>query len=428
MLHLSFDGWKCFFRVSLPSREDLQKLPQYELTSPLSYEPQRRYDSRRVRGPEDTSAVTVEEWRARLGFPSYPVTEQTLKNTTHMVTSLQAKTRRDHYKTRVWALRPKRINDTMYSDTFFSHIPSCRGYKMFQLFAFKRSKLTVIKLMKRERQAPECYEDVIRDIGAPNRTVTDNATVLTGVRWTTINRKYCIETGLSVPYHQHQNFAEGEGGNFKFALLKLFHYTPHAPISYWCYAAEFLDLVRRHLSKISLRGRSGHEMIFGETSDISIFRFRWFQPVWYYCPTVSFPTDKMRPGFFLGIAQGTGDGFSYIILPVDKLSDISETRNPPTVVRSVVRSRSLSELETDAPRCVDTRSGFRFENRLGDELFGSEELTPHRSVDTAADDDLLPLVFPTSLSLLTTTCQHAHARLILLSWTLLLVQRRWMRT
>jgi len=150
------------------------------------------------------------------------VTAATLGNTTQMVQTLQAETReylRDHYKTRVWALRPKRINDICYSDTFFSSTVSIRGYKCFQMFAFKHSKFNVIKLMRREAQAPEAYKDLIREHGAPNRTVTDNAKVLTGHKWTSINRRYCIESGFTVPHHQHQNYSEGEGGNFKFAML-----------------------------------------------------------------------------------------------------------------------------------------------------------------------------------------------------------------
>ena len=100
----------------------------------------------------------------------------------------------DYYKTRVWALKPNRIDDVLYSDTFFSSVLSIRTFKCFQLFAFKKTKLTTIRLMRRESQAPEAYEDVIRGIGAPNRTVTDNAQVCKSTRWVTINRRFCIET------------------------------------------------------------------------------------------------------------------------------------------------------------------------------------------------------------------------------------------
>ena len=376
---MHFDGFKCYFRIQKPTANDMQKYEIIELTSSQPYEPQSRRFSRRA---PRRKAADINDWRAKLGFPTFEVTEATLSNTTQMVQTLQAETReymRDHYKTRVWALRPRRINDTCYSDTFFSSTVSIRGFKCFQMFAFKRSKFDAIKLMRREAQAPEAYEDIIREFGAPNKTVTDNAQVLTGHKWTSINRRYCIETGLTVPHHQHQNYSEGEGGNFKFALLKLMHNTKHAPLSYWCFAANFLDKVRRFLSKQSLEGRCANEMINGDTPDISIFRFPWFTPIWYYCPTVSFPQDKMLPGFFLDIAENTGDGFSYVILPVNNISDIPTTRNPVTLVRSVVRNRDLSI--NLAPRCVETREGFKFYNRDNVEILGDEELN-------IAEDDL----------------------------------------
>ena len=369
---MHFDGWKCYFRCKKPTARDLTSYPIVELTSDLPYLPQRRYSRR---APCDISPDVV-TWRARLGYPTFECTKATMLHCTSFVKTLQAETReymRDHYKTRVFATRPRRINDVCYSDTFFSSLRSIRGYKCFQLFAFKLSKFDKVILMKREACAPTAYEDLIRSIGAPNKTVTDNASVLTGVTWTNINRKYCIETGLTVPHHQHQNYSEGVGGNFKFAVLKLLHNTPHAPLSYWCYAANFLDKTRRFLSQPKLGGKSGFEMIKGETGDISIFRFSWFEPIWFYNPSVSFPKDKIQPGFFLDIAENTGDGFSYEILPVLLIKDIPIRRNPVTLVRSVVRQRNLVTSD-DAPRCVKSLTGFKFFNRNGDELFGTEEV------------------------------------------------------
>ena len=115
--------------------------------------------------------------------------------------------------------------------------------------------------MKREAEAPAAYEDVICFIGAHNKMVTNNAKVCTGIKWTTISRHFCIESGLSVPHHQHQNYAENCGGNFKRAVLRLLHLTPHAPLSYWCFAAEFLDKARGHWSKPPLSGASGLQML-----------------------------------------------------------------------------------------------------------------------------------------------------------------------
>ena len=183
------------------------------------------------------------------------MTKTALENTTQFIKTLEAETRKYvccHKHTSAFALRPQQIDDVLYSDTFFSSIRSIRGYKMFQLFCYKKSKLNVLQLMQKETEAPAMYEDTIIDFGAPTKTVTNNANVATGTRWKNDNQKYCIQSGHTVPYMQQQNYAEGEGGNFKHALMKLFHNTPHAPKEYWCYGPSFLDTVRCRLSKSSI--------------------------------------------------------------------------------------------------------------------------------------------------------------------------------
>ena len=42
----------------------------------------------------------------------------------------------------------------------------------------------------------------------------------------------------------------------------------------------------------------------------------------------------MEPGFMLDIAENTGDGFSYVLLPVRSYVDILTQLNPTTLVRS----------------------------------------------------------------------------------------------
>ena len=73
-------------------------------------------------------------------------------------------------------------------------------------------------------------------------------------------------------------------------------------------------------------------MIIGDIGDISIFRFSWFEPIWFYNPSVSFPKDRIQPGFLLDIAESTGDRFSYEILPVLLIEDIPSRQNPVTLV------------------------------------------------------------------------------------------------
>ena len=372
-LPMYFDGWKCYMRLRKPSHEDLSNFPIFQLTSPRPYEPQGRITTRRVH----RDRVSDDTWRARLGFPTREVTTNTLRHTSQMIQTLQSETSefmRDYYKTRVWALRPKRINDTCYTDTFHSSLHSIRGYKYIQMFAFKSSGLDEARIMKRESEAANMYEDVIRHIGAPNRMVSDNARTLNkSAKFTSINRRFCIETGFTVPHHQSSNLAENSGGNLKVAVRKLFLHTPHAPLEYWCYAVEFLNQVRRYLSKSKLDNRTPWEMVFGETPDLSVFRFQWFQPVWYFHKQAQFPTSVMQPGFFLNVAENTGDGFSYVILPVKDYSDIPTDSSIQTIVRGVVRTRDISST-SPPPRVVEEGCNIRFYDWQNNELFGDDEL------------------------------------------------------
>ena len=95
---MHFDGWKCYYRLSKPSEEDLLKYTIVDLTCPITYEPQRRRNSRCIASPVGS---TTDEWRARMGYPTLKVMESTLQNSTNMVTILQSETRdymRDHHK------------------------------------------------------------------------------------------------------------------------------------------------------------------------------------------------------------------------------------------------------------------------------------------------------------------------------------------
>ena len=90
-------------------------------------------------------------------------------------------------------------------------------------------------------------------------------------------------------------------GDLKTSVIKLFHNTPHEHLNYWCYTLKFLGMVHGCLSQRSLYWRPSEEILYGETIDISVYRFPLFPPIWYYNP-ISFPNDKIIPGYILGIS------------------------------------------------------------------------------------------------------------------------------
>ena len=120
---------ECFLHIKKPSPEEIKSLPVYELTSPHEYKPQSSINTRRLNKTHVRGGV--QDWRKRLGYPTFETTKATLAVTSHMVANLQAESReylRGYYKTRVWCIRPRRIDDVMYSDTFFSSIIYVRNF------------------------------------------------------------------------------------------------------------------------------------------------------------------------------------------------------------------------------------------------------------------------------------------------------------
>ena len=69
--------------------------------------------------------------------------------------------------------------------------------------------------------------------------------IMSGVRYTNINRQYCIETGLTVLHQQQQHYSEGMGGNFRFSIIKLFHNI--CAIYILVFSGRFPDKTRRYL-------------------------------------------------------------------------------------------------------------------------------------------------------------------------------------
>ena len=140
---------------------------------------------------------------------------------------------------------------------------------------------------------------------------------------------------------------------------------------------DFLNTVSKCLSQQSLKNRSATEKLKGETPDISIFCFPWFSPVWYYAPNLDFPTGRMQPGFFLGIAENVGDSFLYEILKAKDYADIPLfSQKVKTVIRSVVRTCTL--LENESPFIELKNEKFIVSNcegkPIGDDPISNEDL------------------------------------------------------
>jgi hypothetical protein len=245
-------------------------------------------------------------------------------------------TPRRHLKTRLPSLRPRRINEGFHSDTFFSVERSARGNTCAQVFVGEVSGYTVIIPLKNKGQAHTALQDFIRYVGVPSYILVDGAPEENKGEWLSVCRTYCIPQHTTEPEYQNQNRAERWIGDIKRRTTVLLS-LHEAPERYWDYAAEYAVELINHTVIERLHWKKPIEKLQGDTPDISIFRFIFYEPVHYLDSNACFPHPNMLPGRFLGIARTMGDSFTFYIL-----TDKQQGRDV-ILTRSVIRKRSPTD-------------------------------------------------------------------------------------
>ncbi|KAI2503064.1 hypothetical protein MHU86_11412 [Fragilaria crotonensis] len=190
-------------------------------------------------------------------------------------------------------------------------------------------------------------EDFIRQEGAPDALLSDNAKAQIGKNVQQILRMYRIADFQCEPHYQHQNYAERRIQEIKKTVNALLDRTG-TPAAYWLLAMLYVINLMNHLAVASLDWKTPLEVAHGQKPDISPFlQFRWWEPVYYEAPATSgFPSESVeKTGRWVGIAEHQGDVLTYLVLTDDTLR---------VIARSNVRS-ALSPTHPnfrDSPRHV----------------------------------------------------------------------------
>ena len=93
-----------------------------------------------------------------------------------------------------------------------------------------------------------------------------------------------------------------------------------------------------YIARKALGWKNAITVISGESKDISVFRFHWWQPIWYLDTDKPF-FERMRPGFHLSIAHAVGDEFCWNVQP----SWTPDEKLPKVLQRGVVLPRYPGE-------------------------------------------------------------------------------------
>jgi len=172
--------------------------------------------------------------------------------------------------------------------------------------------------LKTKEHAYQALEDLIHEVAAPSWIYSDNAGEETSLRWISILRKSCNSgPHTSEPHSPHQNHAKHQIQDVK-CLLRLMIKCSGCPSKYWCHVVMLTVEILNHTAHQSIDHQVLYTLHYGDTADISVFRFHLWQEIEYLEPTISFPEDQMLPGRWLGIARSTGDEFTYHIVPEHK--------------------------------------------------------------------------------------------------------------
>ncbi|KAI2513041.1 hypothetical protein MHU86_1332 [Fragilaria crotonensis] len=173
---------------------------------------------------------------------------------------------------------------------------------------------------------------------------SDNAPEFKGKKWLSYLESLSVASQYTEAHHPNQNLAERRDGALKAATVHLLTITG-APLSYWCFAIEYVCLLRSVLARRSLDWMTPHERHWGERPDISVFRFSFWEPIWYYAPRQAFPKPKMLKGRFLGIAPNVGDAFCFLVLTDPESDGLTEL--PQVLARSVICRRFIRMTSAD---------------------------------------------------------------------------------
>jgi hypothetical protein len=241
--------------------------------------------------------------------------DKTLKCTTqHAVRNIYAPSERKVRLKAPWLNFPSLRSD-IYVDSMFSLVPALHGYTGGSVYT-NGDGYDRFYPWTRKAEHPDTLMQFINDVGVPQTLISDNAPEEIYGRARETCRKYRIQQKTIVPYSPWQNDAEACIRELKRKLRRTLRRTGASP-RLWAYCLSWCTAVRRLTASAlpRMKGRTPEEIMTGSTPDISsMIMFDWYQPVYYWTPTVEFPNERKLIGRWLGIAESCVDEMAYYVL------------------------------------------------------------------------------------------------------------------
>lgn len=333
-----------------------------------------------VRTAERRTTITPQMLSQRWGI-GLDTAKQTLRVTTQSgIRNVLAPAERKVRKKAPWLKFPA-VNRTLFADALSAKVPGLhketgatvftdgKGYDFFYPWETKS-------------HYHHALMSLIHDAGVPKTLVTDGAPEMIAKNGLRVCKEYHINMRVTVPHSPWQNLAEACVREIKRAVRRKIRRTK-APRRAWAYCGKWVAAIRRltSLSIPELEGRTPMEHVEGSTPDISAHAlFDFYETVYYYTPTATFPFEKKTLGKWLGVAYNATDDLAYTIL----------TGTERVVVRKSVWAIPEEDRNTDAFVADLLELDSSIERRYGDDTLTRQAIS---------DDDFAMMPSPPARSL-----------------------------
>ena len=151
--------------------------------------------------------------------------------------------------------------------------------------------------------------------GILKKIITDSDKRLgVGKSWKIFLSGLFVPLIMSEPDKHNQNFVERAIQNLKAGLSKIRNACGAGVSRYYWEMMDYLCSLKNYVARASLGNRSPYEAFGGETPDISMICFKFWEPVYYRNWTETAGKVLMHPGRFMGFAWATGDPMTFKVL------------------------------------------------------------------------------------------------------------------
>jgi len=247
---------------------------------------------------------------------------------------------------------------------------------MAQLYV-NDAKYMRIMPMRRKADAHHTLQELIQDIGIPAAIHCDGAKELQLGKWRDTCNDYGIKLTSTEPYSPWQNRAEVNIREAKKSIHRLMTKTKTPKVLWdYCasYVAEIISLTANDLYAVN--GRTPHELVTGNTPDISEWsEFAWYEPIYHY-EDVPFPQTKRKIARWLGVAHRVGQALCYWIL----------SNTGQVLARTSIQK--LTDDELKSPLVLDETSQFdsMIKQKLGESMDIKDD-NPNAYLQDIYDDE-----------------------------------------